>query len=335
MTSVALRELTKRYDGATAALDRVSLEVRPGEFMVILGPSGCGKSTALRCIAGLEEPTSGDVLIGGAVVTDRPPRERDVAMVFQNYALYPHLTAGENIAFPLRMRRVAESEIRGRVAETARLLGLEPLLSRRPAQLSGGERQRVALGRAIVRQPAVFLFDEPLSNLDAQLRSGMRAELMALHRRLGATMLYVTHDQVEAMTMGTRIAVLKSGVLQQVGTPREIYDRPANAFVAGFIGSPGMNLLDAATHGHGGGAATIGFRPEHATITAAAPGGWPGVVVLAEPLGADTLVHVRLETGASLTVRVRDADVPPPDTAVRVVVRPDRIARFGAGGEAM
>src|SRR5574342_373246 len=244
MASVSLRDLSKTFDGsARAALDHLSLEVGHGEFLVLLGPSGCGKTTALRCIAGLEEPTAGDVLIGDRVVTHVPPAERDVAMVFQNYALYPHLTARENIAFALEMRGVPKADVARRVADAAARLGVTELLDRRPAQLSGGQRQRVALGRAIVRAPKLFLFDEPLSNLDAKLRIEMRAELLALHRALRATMIYVTHDQVEAMTMGQRIAVIHQGRLRHVGTPAEVYERPADAFVARFVGNPGMNVL--------------------------------------------------------------------------------------------
>ena len=244
MARVELRHLTKGFGaGGKPVLQDLSVEVGAGEFFVLLGPSGCGKTTALRCIAGLESPDAGEILIGERDVTSMPPAERDVAMVFQNYALYPHLTARQNIAFPLEMRRVAKSEVARRVEEAAARLGLAELLDRRPAQLSGGQRQRVALGRAIVRAPQVFLFDEPLSNLDARLRVEMRAELLKLHRALGATMVYVTHDQVEAMTMGQRIAVLHEGRLRQLGTPTEVYQRPADVFVARFIGSPGMNIL--------------------------------------------------------------------------------------------
>src|SRR2546422_493581 len=248
MASVILRNLTKTFDGAARpALRELSLEVRDGEFLVLLGPSGCGKTTALRCIAGLDEATEGEIHIGERDVTRLPPAERDVAMVFQNYALYPHLTVRENIAFALEVRRVPRKEILRRVSEAAQRLGLAELLERRPAQLSGGQRQRVALGRAIVRAPQAFLFDEPLSNLEAPLRSELRSEILKLHRALGATMIYVTHDHVEAMTMGQRIGVLYEGRLRQVGTPAEVYARPADVFVARFVGSPGMNVL----HGRG------------------------------------------------------------------------------------
>ncbi|HEY6210073.1 MAG TPA: ABC transporter ATP-binding protein, partial [Gemmatimonadales bacterium] len=242
MASVTLRRLTKTFArDEKPVLQDLTLEVRDGEFLVLLGPSGCGKTTVLRCIAGLEEPSAGEIRIGEREVTHLAPADRDVAMVFQNHALYPHLTVRANVAFGLEVRRVPKPEIARRVRETAERLGITDLLERRPAELSGGQRQRVALGRAIVRNPQVFLFDEPLSNLDARLRSEMRAELLQLHRGLGATMIYVTHDQAEAMTMGQRIAVLHEGRLRQLGTPAEIYGMPADAFVARFTGNPGMN----------------------------------------------------------------------------------------------
>lgn len=250
--SVRFEHVTKRF-GDVVALDDFTLEVGDGEFLVLLGPSGCGKSTALRVLAGLEEPTAGEVFIDGRNVTDLPPKERDVAMVFQNYALYPHMSVYDNIAFGLRMRRVPRSEVDRSVREVAGLLGLGELLKRRPGQLSGGQRQRVALGRAMVRRPKAFLMDEPLSNLDAKLRVQTRIELIRLHRRFGATVLYVTHDQVEAMTMGQRIAILDRGVLQQVGPPQEVYARPANLFVAEFIGSPAMSLFRGPVRDRGNG----------------------------------------------------------------------------------
>lgn len=242
MTRITFRNVSKRYDSVTP-LNDVSFSIEPGEFFVLVGPSGSGKSTLLRMIAGLETVTSGDVLFDDVVVTNIPPRDRDVGMVFQNYALYPHLTVAENLAFPLSIRKESKSTIKERVAAVADTLGLGDVLARKPRQLSGGQRQRVAVGRAIIRTPAVFLFDEPLSNLDAQLRTHMRTELKALQRSLGVTTVYVTHDQVEAMTMSDRMAVLNNGVLQQLGTPLEVYDHPANAFVATFTGSPPMNLL--------------------------------------------------------------------------------------------
>jgi multiple sugar transport system ATP-binding protein len=242
---VSLERVTKVYDGAVRAVDDVSLSVAAGEFVVLVGPSGCGKSTLLRMIAGLEKVTAGTVRIGQRDVTLVPPPDRDIAMVFQNYALYPHKTVAENLAFGLRQRKVARDEITRRVRDMAAMLGLEELLDRRPAQLSGGQRQRVAMGRALVREPQVFLLDEPLSNLDAKLRTSMRAELARLHERLGITTVYVTHDQVEAMTLGQRVAVLRDGVLQQFGDPQELFHRPVNLFVAAFIGSPTMNLVSA------------------------------------------------------------------------------------------
>jgi ABC-type sugar transport system ATPase subunit len=243
MAEVQLQNLEKRYDNNTVAVKGVTFIAHDGEFVVLVGPSGCGKTTTLRMVAGLEDITGGDLLIDGQRMNDREPKDRDVAMVFQNYALYPHMTVFENMAFPLKMRKVPKPEIKSQVEEAAKLLGIERHLGRKPKELSGGERQRVAVGRAIVRKPKVFLFDEPLSNLDAALRTQMRAELKRIQRRLGATMLYVTHDQVEAMTMGDRIAVMNKGELEQFGTPSEIYDKPATAFVARFLGSPAMNLL--------------------------------------------------------------------------------------------
>jgi multiple sugar transport system ATP-binding protein len=245
MAEVVLREVTKVFPGGTKAVDAVSLTVADGEFVVLVGPSGCGKSTLLRIVAGLEDATSGDVMIGGRTVNDLLPKDRDVAMVFQNYALYPHMSVSQNLSFSLRIAHLDKTEIREQVTNTARVLGLEPLLARKPAALSGGQRQRVAMGRALVRQPQVFLMDEPLSNLDAKLRVAMRGELTRLHQRYGTTTIYVTHDQVEAMTLGNRIAVLDKGRLQQVGPPEELYAAPSNIFVAGFIGSPAMNLARA------------------------------------------------------------------------------------------
>jgi multiple sugar transport system ATP-binding protein len=347
MPAVSLAHLTKRFGADAPALDDLQLDVAPGEFLVLLGPSGCGKTTVLRLIAGLEEPSGGDIAIDGVRVNDLPPKDRDVAMVFQNYALYPHLSVRENIAFPLVMRRTPRAEARRRVEEVAAALELTPLLARRPAQLSGGERQRVALGRAIVRQPKVFLFDEPLSNLDAKLRVQLRAELVRLHRRLGATMVYVTHDQVEAMTMGQRIAILYRGVLQQVGTPAEIYARPANVFVAAFIGAPGMNVMEVQGHrgteaqGHRGTEAqghgraevhSVGFRPEDARLVAEEAGDFAGIVALVEPLGPEALVHVRLDAGETAVVRVREGRVPVVDERVGLAVPPDRMHAFGPDG---
>jgi multiple sugar transport system ATP-binding protein len=245
MAQIVLDDVTKVYGGNTRAVDSLSLDIPDGDFMVFVGPSGCGKSTALRMIAGLEDITSGTISIGERVVNDLPPKDRDIAMVFQNYALYPHMTVEENLAFGLQLRKTPKQEQQRRVGDVAKMLGLEPYLKRKPAALSGGQRQRVAMGRAIVREPQAYLMDEPLSNLDAKLRVSMRANLAQLHDRLGTTTIYVTHDQIEAMTLGTRVAVLKDGQLQQVDTPQSLFDRPANLFVATFIGSPSMNLVEA------------------------------------------------------------------------------------------
>src|SRR6266498_2815206 len=253
MADIVLKDLTKRYPNGFEAVKHLSVEIAEAELLVLVGPSGCGKTTALRMIAGLEQITSGDLYIGGRRVNDVLERDRDIAMVFQSYALYPHMTVAQNIAFSLKLAKVPKRELKERVANAARLLGLEALLDRRPKQLSGGQRQRVAMGRAIVRQPQAFLMDEPLSNLDAKLRVQMRAEIAGLQRELGVTTIYVTHDQVEAMTMGDRVAVMRKGELQQVAPPQELYDRPVNLFVAGFIGSPAMNLLGAKLERRDGG----------------------------------------------------------------------------------
>jgi multiple sugar transport system ATP-binding protein len=243
MASIEFRQVTKRFDDGTVAVDALSLKVNDGEFMIFVGPSGCGKTTALRMVAGLEHVTAGEIRIGGQLVNHLEPPDRDVAMVFQDYALYPHMSVFENIAFPLQMQRVAKGEVRPRVAEVAEMLGITQLLKRKPRELSGGQRQRVAMGRAVIRRPRAFLMDEPLSNLDAKLRIQMRAELVKLHRQLGVTTIYVTHDQTEAMTLGQRVTVLNGGVVQQIDTPQTLYRHPANTFVAGFIGSPPMNFV--------------------------------------------------------------------------------------------
>jgi len=245
MAEVLLKDITKVYDGGVKAVDKVNIEVKDKEFVVLVGPSGCGKSTTLRMIAGLEDITDGDLFIGGKRMNDEAPKDRDIAMVFQNYALYPHMTVYDNMAFGLRIRKFPKAEIEARVKEAAQILDIEELLDRKPKALSGGQRQRVAVGRAIVRKPKVFLFDEPLSNLDAKLRVQMRAEISSLHTRLQATMVYVTHDQIEAMTMGDKIVVMKSGIIQQIGSPLKLYNDPINRFVAGFIGSPPMNIAPA------------------------------------------------------------------------------------------
>ena len=327
MALVRLEGVGKTYPNGHVAAKGLDLEIRDGEFMVLVGPSGCGKSTALRMIAGLETPTAGRILIGDRDVTALPPQERDIAMVFQTYALYPHMTVRENLAFGLRMRGTARELIDQRVQEAARALGLEPVLERRPAQLSGGQRQRVALGRAIVREPKVFLFDEPLSNLDAKLRVETRAELARLHRRLGATVVYVTHDQEEAMTLGWRVALMRDGFLQQVAPPMELYRQPANRFVAEFVGSPGMNFLPGdAVPGIGRDpTATLGIRPHDLTVVPQGAGDADAWVDVVEPRGSELLVYLRLGAkGDGPELRV----VAPPEPAIeeeRVVgVRFDR-----------
>jgi multiple sugar transport system ATP-binding protein len=314
MAGIELRGLTKSF-GEQAVIRDVSLTVEQGEFCVFVGPSGCGKSTLLRLIAGLEEATSGTIAIGGRDVTRLDPWERGLAMVFQSYALYPHMSVRDNMAFGLRTARVAEAEVARKVDEAARMLRLEGLLDRRPAALSGGQRQRVAIGRAIVRDPAAFLFDEPLSNLDASLRADTRVELAALHRALGATMVYVTHDQVEAMTMADRIVVLDGGRVRQEGSPRDLYERPADTFVAQFLGAPRMTLIPVGVQGGqvqlpGGGRldippswaglAQVGLRAEHARITAPGDGVLSGEVLAAEYLGATLSVLVRVADGLTV-----------------------------------
>ena len=292
MATVTFDHVTKNYDGTVAVKD-LSLIAGDGEFLVLVGPSGCGKTTALRMIAGLEQISDGRLLIGDRVVNNVAPVARDIAMVFQSYALYPHMTVFNNLAFGLRNKKVPRKEIDERVKNAAEILDLGPLLKRKPKQLSGGQRQRVALGRAIVREPAAFLMDEPLSNLDAKLRVATRAEILKLQDRLAITTIYVTHDQVEAMTMGDRIAVMNLGVLQQVGTPEELYENPANTFVAGFIGSPAMNLVPAPLVDAGGAGRIVGFRPEHVDVGGQGDGlRFNGRVEVVEYLGDEQIVHL-------------------------------------------
>ena len=364
MANVLLQDLSKRYSdksGVTVtAVKSVSLEIRAGEFMVFVGPSGCGKSTTLRMIAGLEEISDGTVTIDGRVVNDVLPKDRDIAMVFQNYALYPHMSVYDNMAFGLKLRKLPRAEIDERVREAAALLGLGDLLDRLPKALSGGQRQRVAVGRAIVRKPKVFLFDEPLSNLDAKMRVSMRAEIAKLHARLGATMIYVTHDQVEAMTMGDRICVMRGGEIMQVAAPLELYHRPANTYVAGFIGSPPMNLIHGRVVRRGsswwftesgegagklelplaealsavipalGGEVVLGLRPEDIGCTAQ-----PGTVAamlrleLDEQMGAETHLHLR-SAAHTLLARVPAAGSLVPGTDVTVHLQPARVHLFDA-----
>jgi multiple sugar transport system ATP-binding protein len=325
LAAVSIRAVHKRF-GSTPVIRGVDIEIVDGEFCVLVGPSGCGKSTLLRMLAGLEEITGGEIWIGDRIVNRVAPKERDIAMVFQNYALYPHMTVRDNMSFALMLARQSKSEIEGRVAKAADILGLAELLDRYPRQLSGGQRQRVAMGRAIVRDPQVFLFDEPLSNLDAKLRVQMRTEIKELHQRLKTTSIYVTHDQIEAMTMADRIVVMRDGIVEQTGTPLELYDTPVNTFVASFIGSPAMNLvpgiarvngaaagvefdggvrlpLPTSSHATDGQAVLYGMRPEHCMLSPS--GGLPAEVIVVEPTGADTQLFCRFN-GQELTSLVRD-----------------------------
>lgn len=330
MGRIQLRSVTKSF-GDVQVIPPLDLTIEDGEFAVFVGPSGCGKSTLLRMIAGLEHLTSGEIEIDGAIATHVPPAQRGLAMVFQSYALYPHMTVRKNIGFPLRMAKMAQSEIDQRVETAAKSLNLMDYLDRKPADLSGGQRQRVAIGRAIVREPAAFLFDEPLSNLDAALRVGMRLEIGELHERLQTTMVYVTHDQVEAMTMANKIVVLRAGVIEQVGSPLDLYHRPQNEFVAGFIGSPKMNFVTG-TEAEKHGATTIGIRPEHTEVSMS-EGSWKGRVGVAEHLGSDTFIHVH-DTGVAdmVTVRVSgDIAVKHGDT-VYLTPQVDQIHKFDAQG---
>ena len=349
MARITLSHVDKRYPNGFIASRDLSLEIADGEFLVLVGPSGSGKSTVLRMIAGLEKPTGGTIAIGERDVTRLPPQERDIAMVFQSYALYPHMTVRENMAFGLRLRKQPDEMVTRRIGEVADALGLTSMLDRKPAQLSGGQRQRVALGRAIVREPKAFLFDEPLSNLDAQLRVETRAELARLHRRLGATMVYVTHDQVEAMTLGTRVAVLKDGVLQQVAAPMELYRRPRNQFVASFIGSPSMNFVRGTIERQNGrarfissgfavalpedettrsGPVVLGVRPHDLTIGGPSGSGPSGVVTLVEPLGSEQLVYVSVPGGADLVAAIGAEQAPRVDETVALRVASEAVHLF-------
>ena len=300
MGSITLENVSKSF-GSSSVISGVSLEISNGEFFVFVGPSGCGKSTLLRLIAGLEDPTSGKILIDGRDVTGQAPARRELSMVFQSYALYPHMSVYGNIAFPLKMASEDKRSIDKKVKDAARILNLSPYLDRKPRQLSGGQRQRVAIGRAIVRQPKAFLFDEPLSNLDAALRVNMRLEISELHHQLKTTMIYVTHDQVEAMTMADKIMVLNAGRIEQVGSPLELYRSPANLFVAGFIGSPKMNFVEGA-YSKRHKAHVIGVRPEHISLSKT-KGEWKGTVGVAEHLGSDTFLHVNVEGVGQMTAR--------------------------------
>ncbi len=355
MARVFFEGISKRF-GDTYAVRDLTLEVQDEEFFVLLGPSGCGKTTALRIAAGLEEPSGGEIHIGERVVTDVPAKDRDLAMVFQNYALYPHMSVYDNIAFGLRMRKYSKDEIDRLVRDAASTLGISEFLKRKPGQLSGGQRQRVALGRAIVRRPQVFLMDEPLSNLDSKMRVQMRAELIRLHRELSATFIYVTHDQVEAMTMGSRVAVLEGGRLQQVGSPQDVYDRPANLFVAGFIGSPAMNLLDAEPvqiDGRAGAGVNgidvqltdalakqlqdsaasslvLGFRPEHLALNVKEPAvTFEGQVELVESLGSEQHVTLAVED-ASVIARLATSERIEHGSKMQLSVAKEHVQLFNA-----
>lgn len=353
MASVTFDQATRVYPGATTpSVDKLDLQIEDGEFLVLVGPSGCGKSTSLRMLAGLEEVNSGRILIGDRDVTALSPKERDVAMVFQNYALYPHMTVADNMGFALKIAGVDKSEIRKRVEEAADILDLRPYLDRKPKALSGGQRQRVAMGRAIVRSPQVFLMDEPLSNLDAKLRVQTRTQIATLQRRLGTTTVYVTHDQVEAMTMGDRVAVLKDGLLQQVDTPRRMYDHPNNVFVAGFIGSPSMNLIDmditdggvkfgngvhpvdrATVQGASGNQVTVGIRPED-LVPSTDGHGLPVEVDVVEELGADAYVYGHLAgttpsaTDKPIVARVDGRSVPMKGETVHFTPKQEHVHLF-------
>ncbi|WP_108460560.1 ABC transporter ATP-binding protein [Devosia naphthalenivorans] len=350
MAKIELQGLVKEY-GKTRAVHGIDLTIEDGEFVVFVGPSGCGKSTTLRMIAGLEDISGGKLLIGDEVVNQRAPKQRNIAMVFQNYAIYPHMTVGQNIGFGLYTSKLSKAEKQQRIAETGKILGLEKLLDRRPAALSGGQRQRVAIGRAMVRDPVAFLFDEPLSNLDAQLRSQMRMEIKSLHRRLGTTIVYVTHDQVEAMTMADKIVVMRDGDILQVGTPTDLYENPVDVFTARFIGSPSMNMVEGQVAGgvltvegvqisgltlppHQG-KALIGIRP-HDLIVAEGTGGaglsGSGMVEAVEPLGSETLVHLRL--GNNLVIATAPGRVVPAiGSTVSVQAEPGSLYLFDAASE--
>ena len=330
MGRIQLKQVKKSF-GDVTVIPPLDLEINDGEFVVFVGPSGCGKSTLLRLIAGLEDVTGGVIEIDGSDATAIPPARRGLAMVFQSYALYPHMTVRKNIAFPLRMAKVSPAEQEKRIANAAEVLNLTPYLDRRPGQLSGGQRQRVAIGRAIVREPAAFLFDEPLSNLDAALRVGMRLEISELHKRLKTTMIYVTHDQVEAMTMADKIVVLQAGVIEQVGSPLELYHTPRNLFVAGFIGSPRMNFIEGA-EAEKYDAHTIGIRPEHIDVSES-EGPWRGTVGVSEHLGSDTFFHIN-GTGLADALTVRASGEVGLNRGDTIFLTPqaDKIHRFDRQG---
>jgi sn-glycerol 3-phosphate transport system ATP-binding protein len=328
MASITLKNVIKRYgSGKTAnqVIHGVNADIADGEFIVIVGPSGCGKSTLLRMVAGLEEISDGEISIGNRVVNNLEPSERDIAMVFQNYALYPHMSVFDNMAYGLKIAKLPVDEIKARVDKAAKILEIGPFLARKPRELSGGQRQRVAMGRAIVRQPQVFLFDEPLSNLDAKLRAQTRLEIQKLHRELGITSLFVTHDQVEAMTLAHRMMVMHGGVMEQFGTPEEVYNRPATTFVASFMGSPPMNLLKSAPGGQAG--QIFGIRPEHLDVSAS---GWQLLVEAVELLGAERLVYCLLGDERVIIRTDEHLSPPEPGSTIFATPRADRVHQFNA-----
>ncbi|GLK64582.1 ATP-binding cassette domain-containing protein (plasmid) [Paracoccus kondratievae] len=332
MGSITLEQVCKSF-GEVEVIPGVDLQIEDGEFVVFVGPSGCGKSTLLRLIAGLEDVTSGRIVIDGQDVTVAPPSRRKLAMVFQSYALYPHMSVRKNIAFPLKMAGLSADEQERRVQHAAGILNLTDYLDRRPGQLSGGQRQRVAIGRAIVREPSAFLFDEPLSNLDAALRVNMRVEISELHKKLATTMIYVTHDQVEAMTMADKIVVLRAGRIEQVGSPLELYRRPANRFVAGFIGSPNMNFLEGEAAARLG-AHAIGVRPEHFRLSMS-EGAFAGRVGVAEHLGSDTFLHVDLDDGTHVVARAEGEFPASHGDRIHLTPQDGRLYRFDQNGSAL
>jgi len=356
MAAISLSKLNKHYGSLFHAVKDVDLEIADKEFVALVGPSGCGKSTTLRMIAGLEDISSGDIRIGGKLVNDLPPRDRDVAMVFQNYALYQHMSVYDNLAFGLRNKRVAESAIKSAIDRAADILGLHELLQRKPKQLSGGQQQRVALGRCIVRNPQVFLFDEPLSNLDAKLRAKMRIEIKRLHAQIPTTSVFVTHDQIEAMTLGDRVVIMRDGTVQQIGTPLAVYEKPANKFVAGFIGAPAMNFLDVTVRGgavetsglkisvnpavaralqaHDGKQVVMGVRPEHLAVGEGAPGSsFDARVEVVEQLGSEILLETRVGTDSLTVARVPAEMKVAPGDQVRISAQPGRLHFFDAATE--
>ena len=337
MATVTFDHVYKRYGDVTAVSD-LNLEIGDGEFMVLVGPSGCGKTTSLRMIAGLEEISGGTLRIGDRVVNDVPPKDRDIAMVFQSYALYPHMSVAENLAFGLNLRGTPRAERDARVREAAEMLNLDEVLDRKPAQLSGGQRQRVALGRALVRKPEVFLLDEPLSNLDAKLRLGMRVEIARLHKRIGATMIYVTHDQIEAMTLGDRIVVMHGGEIQQIDAPMRLYEKPANVFVAGFLGSPAMNFFRGSIDGArvtiaDRGDVIVGVRPEDLVLVGdTEPDALEAILEVVEPVGNEMFLNLR-RGDQEIVMRVPPQAMPETGTTLRIAFKPDRVHLFDAKTE--